>query len=273
MRNREREDFYYSTFYPEQVDLNWENPEVFSEMMKVLNFWANLGVQLFRLDAVSHLIKKEGTDSKNLPETHDVVKRIRRYVDSRWGDVALVAEVHESVEKSAAYFGAGDECQLVYNFPLAEEFFLALIRNDEGRLWKTAEQSSKIPADCRWLGFLRNHDNLSLATLSLEDKEEILRVLDPEGVLKFGNGVSARLGTAFRGHPEKIKKAFLLLSWVCRAYPIRPVIYYGDEIGMENEAVSPNEKDTRRAVRGFFDWEKTERELKNPSPLFTGFAA
>lgn len=274
IKNPSLGDYYFSTFYTEQADLNWRNPEVFSEMMKVIDFWAGFGIRAFRLDAASHLIKKEGTDSIGLSETHNVLKHIRTYIDSKWDDITLLAEAcHEQPPKqSSAYFGAGDECSLVYLFPLADELFFALIHNDEKRLWEMSEKSSQIPLNCRWLGFLRNHDDLSLGTLLPEDKEKVLRALDPNRVLRWGEGVSARLATAFHNDPAKIKKAFELLFEICKKHLIRPIIYYGDEIGMENEPIPPSEKDTRRAVRGKFDWREASRQISDPSSLFSFIA-
>lgn len=269
IQNARCRDFYFSTFYPEQADLNWGNPEVFSEMMKVLHFWTELGVRGFRLDAASHLIKKEGTNSKSLPETHKLLKRIRGYVDSTRKDIVLLAEVHEGREKSIEYFGAGDECQIVYHFPLAEQFFLAVFRNDEKKLWKLAKQSSNIPNGCRWLMFLRNHDELSLETLPLTDRIEFLAAIDPKKRFRFGSGASVRLATAFQDNRRKIEKAFSLLFEVSREISARPIIYYGEEIGMKNEAIIKSEKDTRRSVRGLFDWNVAKRQQRNESSLFS----
>src|SRR3989338_6693146 len=73
--NKAAKEYYFSTFYQEQADLNWDNPKVFEEITKIMDFWVGLGVQVFRLDAVAHLIKREGTRSKNLPVTHEVIKK------------------------------------------------------------------------------------------------------------------------------------------------------------------------------------------------------
>lgn len=274
IKNQRAGDYYFSTFYPEQADLNWRNPEVFSEMMKVIDFWANLGVRAFRLDAASHLIKKEGTGSKSLPETHEILKKIRKRVDSKYGDVALLAEVHDELQKTTAYFGVGEECQLVYHFSLAEELFLALIREDGARLKAMADKASFIPVGCRWLIFLRNHDDLSLATLSESDKEKLRDALDPERKFGFGNseGISVRLANALKGDLIKIKSAFSLLFELSKNYPMRPVIYYGDEIGMRNIAIPSGEKDTRRVLRGQFDWQEAGHQMNDPSSLFSAVA-
>ncbi|MEX2053103.1 MAG: alpha-amylase family glycosyl hydrolase, partial [Candidatus Paceibacterota bacterium] len=97
--------YYFSTFYPEQADLNWDNPEVEREFLNIMDFWVDAGVSLFRLDAASFLIKRDGTNCRHLPETHTVLKRIRRHIEENYPHVALLAEVHAPIEKAIEYFG------------------------------------------------------------------------------------------------------------------------------------------------------------------------
>ena len=149
------------------------------------------------------------------------MKKIRKYIDAKHRDIALLAEAHEELLETAAYFVAGDECQLVYHFPLAEEFFIALVRDDDARLKKMAATSQSIPNGCRWLLFLCDHDDLSLATLAEGEKKELLDILDPERKLIFGvgGGVSTRLASAFKMDKTKINKAFSLLFKICKNQP------------------------------------------------------
>src|SRR3989338_3948416 len=125
-------EYYFATFYPQQADLNWQNPEVFTEIMKVIDFWIDWGIDGFRLDAARFLIKKEGTECINLPETHTVLKKIRSYVESRKSDVILLAEVNGELEKVKEYFGNGDECHMAFHFHLMSAMFLSLKRGDVG---------------------------------------------------------------------------------------------------------------------------------------------
>ena len=68
-------DYYlYHTFYPFQLDINWENPEVLYYNLRTIAFWANLGIDIFRMDAIPYLIKEEGTNAENLPKTHEIIK-------------------------------------------------------------------------------------------------------------------------------------------------------------------------------------------------------
>ncbi len=263
--NEQSHDFYFSTFYPEQADLNWNNPAVFSEMMHVVDFWIARGVDGFRLDAVPHLIKKGGTSSRSLPETHAVLKKIRAHLDAVDPEVALLAEAHEPIGVLKEYFGDGDECQLVYHFPLAEYIFVAMIRKDDSIIQRISVASQGIPEQCQWVTFLTMHDEISLATFDDITREEILSYLDPRGKHRFNKGVSLRLATLCHGDKEKIINLFKTLFNV----PGSPLIYYGAEIGMENIPLVSGEKDTRRAVRGTFDWTEAEKQMDDPSSLFS----
>ncbi|MDO8536753.1 MAG: alpha-amylase family glycosyl hydrolase, partial [bacterium] len=204
-------------------------------------------------------------------ETHQVLKHIRAYLDTRHPDIALLGEIsgNDSVETLKEYFGAGDECHLIYHFPLVGKLFLSLKRNDQGIIQKFVEESKGIPPNTEWATLLRHHDEMAIATLPEADQQELLNYFDPEKKYRFNQGASLRLATMFRGNKKKILDAFQLLFSV----PGSPIIYYGDEIGMENEMLSVGEKDTRRSVRGKFDWEEADTQKVDPESLFNGIAS
>jgi len=266
--NEQTGDYFFSTFYPQQADLNWDNPKVFAEMTDVIDFWAALGVDAFRLDASSHLAKREGTNSANLPETHAILKRLRAHIDVRHPGIAILAEVHDELEIMKQYFGEGDECHMVYNFPLTEQMLLALLRESRTGVDLLVEASRGIPDNCCWTAFLRHHDEISLATLSETVRAELLDYYDPDKKYRFATGTSMRLATMLRGDTERILRAFELLLSV----PGSPIIYYGDEIAMENIPLERGEKDTRRSVRGTFDWATAIIASRNSSSLYSRLA-
>lgn len=268
--NDATKDYYFATFYPEQPDLNWDNPEVMREMLAIMDFWIARGVDGFRLDAASHLIKREGTDSKGLPETHAVLKQIRKHLDQTYPDVILLAETNQTLPLTKSYFGDGDECHMVYHFPLMKQLWLALLRSDKSLVERAIEQSFDIPEHCQWATFLRNHDDITLYTLDPKDASELLDFFDPKHNYSFGEGegASVRIATVFDGNKEKTLGAFALLYKT----PGAPIMYYGDEIGMENLPLDPTIKDTRKYVRGKFDWKEAERQMADPASLWNGVA-
>ena len=269
IRNAATNDFYFSTFYPAQADLNWDNPHVFDAMMEVMDFWVAQGADGFRLDAAAHLVKREGTDSKGLPETHALLKRIRAHLDLQPREIALLAEVSGTIENVKPYFGNGDECTLAYLFSLAVGSFLAIARGDRRIFERVAEASRGIPGNCAWATMLRHHDEMHFGSLSPDESDEVLNYFDPEAKYRFSGGASLRLATMFRSDKEKTLAAYRMLFDA----PGSPIIYYGDEIGMENEPLTAGEKDTRKSVRGAFDWEKARVSLLDPDSLFNKLSA
>ena len=264
------EGYYFSTFYPEQADLNWNNTEVFASMMGVIDFWTARGVDGFRLDAAAHLIKKEGTGCVSLPETHIVLKRVRAYLDQHHPGVALLGEAHgeDPIPVLKSYFGDGDECHLMYHFPLVGKLVLALKRDDRSVLEPMLAESAEIPEEAQWVTLLRHHDEMPLALLPEDERGEVFDYFDAEKKYQFNLGTSLRTATMFRGEKRDILRAFEMLFSI----PGSPIIYYGDEIGMENILMEANERDTRRSVRGVFDWVEAERQLADPGSLFHGVA-
>ena len=271
IRNDATDDYYYATFYPQQPDLNWGNPEVASEMQEILDFWVAAGVDGFRLDAVPFLLEQEGASSLNIPATHAIITALRRHLDDTYGgQIAFLAEVVMPAVESVAYFGNGHESQLVYHFQLATQMFVALMRRDRSRLDAMMRETfGVLPPHSQWATFLRNHDDLALGMLDEDERLELIRFLDPSQRYLFnkGAGVSVRLGTIFENEPARIVEAYDLLY----SLPGAPILYYGDEIGMRNTQEGDH-ADTRRYVRGQFDWAAAERMLADPTSLLNRVA-
>ncbi len=258
-------EYYYATFYAEQPDLNWDNPAVFDAMIENIAWLCDLGVDGFRLDAVPYLIKREGTNCCGLPETHGVIKRIRAFLDAQYPGVILLAEASQPIDELKTYFGNGDECHLVYHFPLMQELFLALTNGNWSRYDAMVEASQDIPENAAWAHFVRNHDELTLNLLSDTDRTSVLQYFDPEQCYPFINGraIAARLATLLQSDRAKI------LDVLQQMYAHRgaTVMYYGDEIGMVNMPKDPHEHDLRRLVRGPFDWDEATRQLGDTTSL------
>ena len=265
--NPKTNDYYFSTFYPKQADLNWDNPQVLKEMLASMDFWMALGVSGFRLDAATHLVKREGTNCKSLPEVHQILKNLRKHVQIVNPEVILLAETYDSISKTKAYFGNGDECHLAYNFPLMGQMFFALARGNEDLVCDMLKESADIPKQCSWATFLRCHDEITLAFFPPDIRQEVLAYLDPASNHLFNNGMgtSVRLASIWQNNTEKLRQVF---RWFF-SMPGSLVWYYGDEIGMENEGLEHAFRDTRLYVRGTFDWNTANTQAHNPDSLFT----
>jgi maltose alpha-D-glucosyltransferase / alpha-amylase len=268
--NPDTDDLYFATFYPQQPDLNWDNPQVFEEMLSNMEFWAGHGVDGFRLDAACYLLKREGTSSKGLPETHQLIKRIRARLEAKHPNVVLLAEAAQDIESSKEYFGAGDECHMVYNFPLMQQMWLAIQSGVREPLDAMTLFSFDIPDNCQWAVFLRNHDETEFNILSPDERHKLINFLDPGHKYLFNKGeaTSVRIADAFNGDRKGIADALGLLY----SGPGAPVMYYGDEIGMHNLPVEESIIDSRRYVRGTFDWLSADAQSKDPDSLLNQVA-
>ena len=121
-----RGQYYWHRFFSHQPDLNYDNPEVQEQMLNVLRFWLDLGLDGFRLDAVPYLYERDGTNGENLPETHAFLKQVRAEVDARYTDRVLLAEANQWPADVVQYFGDGDECHMAFHFPVMPRMFMAL---------------------------------------------------------------------------------------------------------------------------------------------------
>ncbi|MEP7027064.1 MAG: alpha-amylase family glycosyl hydrolase, partial [Candidatus Eisenbacteria bacterium] len=110
--------YYWHRFFSHQPDLNYDNPEVIEEVWKVMQFWLDIGVDGFRVDAVPYLIEREGTSCENLPETHDILKLLRGRLNEHYPDRMLLAEANMWPEDVRPYFGDGDEFHMAFHFPI-----------------------------------------------------------------------------------------------------------------------------------------------------------
>src|SRR5690606_19801511 len=111
--------YYWHRFFSHQPDLNFRNPRVLDAVKSYIKFWLDRGVDGLRLDAVPYLCEREGTNCENLPETHAVLKELRRFVDEHYEDRVLLAEANQWPPDVIPYFGDGtDECHMAFHFPL-----------------------------------------------------------------------------------------------------------------------------------------------------------
>ena len=220
--------YYWHRFYAHQPDLNYDNPAVRKEMLKVIDFWLRAGVDGLRLDAVPYLFEREGTSCENLPETHGFLKRLREHVDSRYDDRMLLAEANQWPEDASAYLGDGDECHMAFHFPVMPRLFMALRMEDRFPIIDILEQTPEIPESCQWAMFLRNHDELTLEMVTDEERDFMYRSYARDPQMRINLGIRRRLAPLLDNHRKRIE---LMLSLLL-SLPGTPVLYYGDEIGM-----------------------------------------
>ena len=222
--------YYWHRFFSHQPDLNYDNPEVREEIWKVMQFWLELGVDGFRVDAVPYLIEREGTSCENLPETHDILKFLRARLDAHFPGRILLAEANMWPEDVRPYFGEGegDEFHMAFHFPIMPRMFMALRLEDRKPLVEIIERTPTIPEACQWGLFLRNHDELTLEMVTDEERDYMYDSYASDPVARINLGIRRRLAPLLEGDRRRIE----LLNGILMSLPGSPVLYYGDEIGM-----------------------------------------
>ncbi len=240
--------YFYHTFYPFQIDINWENPEVLYYSLETMNYWLNLGVDIFRLDAIPYLIKEAGTNAENLPRTHSIIKILSNYLQAVAPRTVLQAEACQLPKDVIPYFGderkteilidgkekdlkRTDEVQIAYNFPYMPALWASFISEDSKHFKEAVKNTPNIPESASWATFLRVHDELTLEMVTPEMRELIYQTLESKGApFRKGFGVSGRMANFLDEDHDHIIMAFSVLL----SMPGIPIIYYGDEIGAKN---------------------------------------
>jgi len=220
--------YYWHRFYSHQPDLNFDNPQVFDEIISVMRYWLDMGVDGLRLDAVPYLCERDGTNNENLPETHEILKRIRKEVDDRYPDRMLLAEANQWPEDTRPYFGDGDECHMAFHFPLMPRMYMALAQEDRHPITDILRQTPEIPENAQWALFLRNHDELTLEMVTDDERDYLWRTYAADSRARINLGIRRRLAPLLQNDRRKIE----LLNSMLLSMPGTPVLYYGDELGM-----------------------------------------
>ena len=226
--DEEAEAYYWHRFYSHQPDLNFDNKRVLKEVISVLRYWLDLGVDGLRLDAVPYLVEREGTSNENLPETHEVLKRIRAALDDCHADRMLLAEANQWPEDAKEYFGNDDECHMAFHFPLMPRMYMAIAREDRFPITDILRQTPDIPPNSQWAIFLRNHDELTLEMVTSDERDFLWETYAADRRARLNLGIRRRLSPLL----ERDRRRVELMNYLLFSMPGTPVIYYGDEIGM-----------------------------------------
>jgi glycosidase len=164
----------WTTFSPDQIDLNFQNPEVLLQIIDILLSYIRHGAQIIRLDAIAFLWKVPGTSSIHLPQTHVIVKLLRAVMDAISPWVMLITETNVPHEENISYFGSGeDEAHLVYNFALPPLVLHTMLTGNASRLSSWASNLSTPSKGTAFFNFLASHDGIGLRPVEglLRDEE------------------------------------------------------------------------------------------------------
>ncbi len=256
----------WTSFYPYQWDLNYANPDVFRAMTSTLLNLANMGVSGFRLDLTGFLWKQPGTTSRNLPQVHQILAVWRALLTLVAPGVVLKAEAIDRLEEVLPFFGnpREPECDLAYANGVMAGAWTALALGSAQPVRALIEAASARPPQAAWINYVRCHDDIIFSGLaphvSVEEQREAAARLIGDGPAGFGkgeifqvfdgvpslNGMAASLcGLPDDGYGEARLK---LLYGLCFALDGTPVVYMGDELGLENDEAFRS--DPQRAAEG-----------------------
>lgn len=288
-----------TTFYPYQWDLNYANPMVFNDMVGNMLYMANRGIDVIRLDAVPYIWKQIGTNCRNLPQVHTLVRMMRIISEIVCPGVLLLGEVVMEPSKVVPYFGTVDkpECHMLYNVTTMASTWNTIATKNVGLLKRQMDQVCALPKDYVFLNYLRCHDDIGwgldydwLAQFGIDEvahKKFLNDYFTGKGYNSDSRGElyndDPRLGDArlcgttaslsgleagqYEANADKIDQAIacdLMLHGYLLAQSGIPVLYSGDEIGQTNDYTYKNDPDkcadSRYLHRGNFPWDKVEKK-------------
>lgn len=288
-----------TTFYPYQWDLNYANPMVFNDMVGNMLYMANRGIDVIRLDAVPYIWKQIGTNCRNLPQVHTLVRMMRIISEIVCPGVLLLGEVVMEPSKVVPYFGTVDkpECHMLYNVTTMASTWNTIATKNVGLLKRQMDQVCALPKDYVFLNYLRCHDDIGwgldydwLAQFGIDEvahKKFLNDYFTGKGYNSDSRGElyndDPRLGDArlcgttaslsgleagqYEANADKIEQAIacdLMLHGYLLAQSGIPVLYSGDEIGQTNDYIYKNDPDkcadSRYLHRGNFPWDKVENK-------------
>ena len=280
------EKHVWATFSPDQVDLNYANPDVLIEVLKIILFYLQKGAKYIRLDAVGFLWKSIGTPCIHLPQTHALIKLFREITQFLNPDVALITETNVPNRENLSYFGNRDEAHMIYNFSLPPLVVNALLQGKSDHLKTWMMSMPPAPMGCAYFNFTASHDGIGLRPaegLLSEDEYEILLKMMQE----FGGKISMRKkpdgtespyeinitlfdamkGTA-KGEDQWQIERFLCSQTIMMALEGVPAFYIHSLLATSNHYAGVAKTGRNRSInRHKWNYEELELKLNDPNSI------
>jgi sucrose phosphorylase len=196
----------WCTFSHDQVDVDFSNPELLVEYIRILRFLIDKGLRIVRLDAVAFIWKVPGTNCIHLPETHEIVRLMRTLCDHCEHEITLITETNVPNHENLTYFGNRNEAHAIYNFSLPPLLVHALLSGSCEALNKWLMTMPQAQLGCAYLNFTASHDGIGLRPLEgLLSEEEKLAMI--EAITGFGGLLSMRKAADGSDHPYEMNIA------------------------------------------------------------------
>ncbi len=277
--------FVWTTFSPDQIDLNYKNPRVLIEIIEILLLYIRQGADILRLDAVTYLWEQPGTRCIHLEQTHEILKLLRDIISLVAPHVALVTETNVPHEENVVYFGNGrDEAHMIYNFALPPLVLHTFYRGD-ARILSAWAESLTVPSDTTtFFNFLDSHDGIGLLgaknILSPEDLERLCRRVEIHGGLisyktaEDGRAVPYELNITWysalnkkqKGDPLRIQiRRFIASRAIALVLRGVPGIYLHSLFGSHNDHTAVEAARENRIInRAIVECRSIMRSMRHP---------
>lgn len=274
----------WTTFSEDQVDLNFGNPEVLLEFVRILLFYVKQGARIIRLDAVAFLWKEPGTRCIHLRNTHLIVKLFRDILEQVAPHVLLLTETNVPHAENVSYFGEGDEAHMVYQFSLPPLVVDTFVHEDAEPLRNWLLRLKPIPAGTTFFNFGASHDGIGVrpleGLLSDERFDSLIRAIRERGGListrrtPDGNDVPYELNISYfdaisgnENDPETAIRKFLASQAIILSLPGIPGIYFHSLVGTPNDLDGAIQTGINRRInRRKYQLSELEQLLSNDSP-------
>ena len=193
----------WATFSEDQIDLNFANPDVLLEFIRIYLFYIEQGARFIRLDAVAFLWKQLGTNCLHLKQTHEAVKLLRDVINFVAPEVVMITETNVPVKENLSYFGESDEAHMVYQFGLPPLVLHALNRGNASFLTDWADDIPVLPEGCSYLNFTASHDGIGVRPVEgILPEREVQDLID--SMHRFGGFVSMKANSDGTESPYEI---------------------------------------------------------------------
>jgi len=244
--DREARQWYFHRFYDFQPDLDTSNPEVRTEIKRIMGFWLEIGASGFRVDALPFVVSSKGA---GVQPRHDFnfLREMREFLQWRQGDAVLLAEANVLPQHDLDYFGDRDDrMHMMFNFLVNQNVFYALATADTRPLVRALERTRQRPMTAQWGHFLRNNDELDLGRLTDPQRKRVFKAFGPKKDMQlYGRGIRRRLAPMLDDDRRRLELAYSLMFTL----PGTPVIRYGDELPMGDDLSLPERQSLRTPMQ------------------------
>jgi sucrose phosphorylase len=270
----------WCTFSHDQIDLNFHNPEVLLEMLKIIHHYLDKGIKIFRLDAVAFLWKQSGSSCIHLQETHEIIKLFRTLIEFKVPDAIIITETNVPNRENLTYFGNSNEAHLIYNFSLPPLLIFTLITGDCHHLKTWLMSMPPARMGTTYLNFIASHDGIGLRPIEgLLNEVELNQLVST--MSSFGGRISTRAtetslhkpyeinislydalqGTAENGPDKWQFKRFICAHTIMLALEGVPAFYIHSLLGTQNDYKKLENTNQYRSINRHV-WDKDELNNK-----------